>query len=98
MRFGYVGQGPSSNGLGRLSTICGDVDNVRIGYGSPLAEPLHERALSIREKALGPEHAPVAQSLNNLVARASVLSAVERWYDFPEFGGYLGIVGLNEIV
>ncbi len=30
------------------------------------AEPLHKRALAIREKALGPEHPPVAQSLNNL--------------------------------
>jgi tetratricopeptide (TPR) repeat protein len=30
------------------------------------AEPLHQRALAIREKALGPEHADVAQSPNNL--------------------------------
>ena len=30
------------------------------------AEPLHKRALAIREKALGPEHPDVAQSLNNL--------------------------------
>ncbi len=26
--------------------------------------------------------------------RDGVLLAVERWYDFPEFGGYLGNVGL----
>ncbi len=25
--------------------------------------------------------------------RDAVLLAVERWYDFPEFGGYLGNVG-----
>ena len=27
--------------------------------------------------------------------RDAVLLAVERWYDFPEFGGYLGNVGLR---
>ena len=30
------------------------------------AEPLHKRALSIREKALGPKHADLATSLNDL--------------------------------
>ncbi len=30
------------------------------------AEPLYQRALAIREKALGPEHPNVATSLNNL--------------------------------
>ncbi len=25
--------------------------------------------------------------------RDAILLAVERWYDFPEFGGYLGNVG-----
>ena len=30
------------------------------------AEPLHQRALAIREKVLGPEHPEVATSLNNL--------------------------------
>ncbi len=30
------------------------------------AEPLHKRALAIREKALGPEHPDFAESLNNL--------------------------------
>ena len=30
------------------------------------AEPLYQRALAIREKALGPEHPDVANSLNNL--------------------------------
>jgi tetratricopeptide (TPR) repeat protein len=32
------------------------------------AEPLYERSLAIREKALGPEHPTVAKSLNNLAA------------------------------
>ncbi len=32
------------------------------------AEPLHKRALAIREKALGPEHPQVAQSLENYAA------------------------------
>ncbi len=27
--------------------------------------------------------------------RGAVTLAVERWYDFPEFGGYLGNVGSN---
>jgi tetratricopeptide (TPR) repeat protein len=30
--------------------------------------PLHQRALGIREKALGPDHPDVASSLNNLAA------------------------------
>ena len=32
------------------------------------AEPLHKRALEIREKALGPVHPDVASSLNNLAS------------------------------
>lgn len=32
----------------------------------PIARPLHERVLSIREHALGFDHPDVAQSLNNL--------------------------------
>ncbi|MEI2781231.1 MAG: tetratricopeptide repeat protein [Candidatus Competibacter sp.] len=36
----------------------------RARYGE--AEPLHERALAIRERALGPDHPATAQSLNNL--------------------------------
>ncbi|MFQ5915996.1 MAG: tetratricopeptide repeat protein [Nitrospinota bacterium] len=35
-------------------------------YGE--AEPLFKRALAIREKALGPEHPSVAQSLENYAA------------------------------
>ena len=30
------------------------------------AEPLHQRSLAIREKALGPDHPDVGTSLNNL--------------------------------
>jgi hypothetical protein len=32
------------------------------------AEPLLKRSLAIREKARGPDHADVAQSLNNLAS------------------------------
>jgi hypothetical protein len=32
------------------------------------AEPLHKRALAIREKTLGPDHPDVAISLGNLAA------------------------------
>ncbi len=32
------------------------------------AEPLYQRSLAIREKALGPEHPDVAQSLENYAA------------------------------
>ena len=39
------------------------------------AEPLLLRALSIREKALGPEHREVAASLNNL---ATIYHALEK--------------------
>ncbi len=43
---------------------------LKRGLGSPQgkyaeAEPLHQRALAIREKALGPEHPHVAQTLEN---------------------------------
>lgn len=43
------------------------------------AEPLHRRALEIRERWLGPEHNDVAFSLNNLalVYRAKVSKALE---------------------
>ncbi len=35
------------------------------------AEPLYQRALAIREQALGPTHPDVAKSLNNLSAALS---------------------------
>jgi tetratricopeptide (TPR) repeat protein len=33
-----------------------------------MAEPLFQRALALRERALGPDHPHVASSLNNLAA------------------------------
>jgi CHAT domain-containing protein/Tfp pilus assembly protein PilF len=47
----------SLNNLALLYKVKGDYAR---------AEPLYERALSIFEKALGPDHPDVAQSLNNL--------------------------------
>lgn len=38
--------------------------------GSSGARPLHERALAIRETALGPEHPDTATSLDNLASRS----------------------------
>ncbi|MGO9238871.1 MAG: tetratricopeptide repeat protein [Methylocella sp.] len=38
-------------------------------YGSSEARPLHERALAIRETALGPEHPNTATSFDNLASR-----------------------------
>ena len=45
---------------------CGVLYHAR-GHDT-LAEPLHKRALAIREKALGPDHPDVPQSLNSLAA------------------------------
>ena len=42
------------------------------------AEPLHRRALAMREKALGPEHPDVAQSLNNLANAAMRRASMPR--------------------
>jgi hypothetical protein len=36
-----------------------------LGFGTVAAKPLYQRALAIREKALGPEHPSVATSLEN---------------------------------
>jgi Flp pilus assembly protein TadD len=47
----------SLNNLGWLLLLQGKYDE---------AEPLHRRALAIREKVLGPEHPEVAASLNNV--------------------------------
>ena len=44
------------------------------------AEPLHRRALEVREKTLGPEHPDVALSLNNL----AMLYQVQRRYEAAE--------------
>ena len=54
----------------RASRTADSLDNLGIllqTLGDPAgARPLHERALAIREKALGPEHPGTATSLNNL--------------------------------
>ncbi|CAM9588227.1 unnamed protein product, partial [Laminaria digitata] len=42
-------------------------DHLPVAQGNyAVAGPLFERSLTIREKALGPEHPDVATSLNNL--------------------------------
>ncbi len=48
-----------------LNTLAGLYDNQG-RYAE--AEPLYQRSLAIREKALGPEHPDVAQSLENYAA------------------------------
>jgi hypothetical protein len=52
-----------------LALLCHDQGE------SAKAEPLLKRALAIREKALGPDHPHVAQSLENL---ANLYRASER--------------------
>jgi Tfp pilus assembly protein PilF len=47
-----------------LLNRAGSYSVGRAGYSA--ARQLHERALAIREKVLGPEHPDTAQSLNNL--------------------------------
>ncbi len=47
-----------------LGTMYAEGEGVTQNYAE--AEPLHKRSLAIREKALGPDHPDVAQSLNNL--------------------------------
>ena len=42
------------------------------------ALPLYQRALKIREKALGPEHPDTATSLNNLAALYQAMGAYDR--------------------
>ncbi len=40
------------------------------------------------------KHGPICESrASDGCARDAILLAVERWYDFAEFGGYLGNVG-----
>jgi len=51
---------------GRLLNEAGVYLCERSRY--PEAEPLHKRALAIRQQALGPEHPDVAQSLSSLAA------------------------------
>ena len=47
-----------------LANALGRTEKTLTNYAA--ARPLYERALSIREKALGPLHPDIAQSLNNL--------------------------------
>ena len=52
---------------GRLATSLNNLALVQKTQGRHAeAEPLHQRALAIREKALGPQHPHVPTSLNNL--------------------------------
>jgi tetratricopeptide (TPR) repeat protein len=50
--------------------VATSLNNLALLYGAQghyaAAEPLHRRALAIREKTLGPDHPDVAVSLNNL--------------------------------
>ncbi len=51
----------------RLATsLNGLAETYRAQGKHAEAEPLHKRALAIREKALEPEHPDVVQSVNNL--------------------------------
>ncbi len=51
----------------RLATSLNNLAGLYSAQGKYAeAEPLHQRALAIMEKALGPEHPNVASSLNNL--------------------------------
>ncbi len=51
----------------RLATTLNNLAAFYQAQGKyPEAEPLHKRALAIREKTLGPEHPDLALSLNNL--------------------------------
>ena len=52
-----------------MATSLNGLGNLLLGQGDYAgAQPLHERALAIREAALGPEHPHVATSLNNLAS------------------------------
>ncbi len=55
--------------LARKVSVQQSLDNLAVLYQAQgryaEAEPLHQRSLAIFEKALGPEHPDVAQSLND---------------------------------
>jgi tetratricopeptide (TPR) repeat protein len=62
----------------READLLSNLANVHYSAGSyDEAQTLHERALAIRERALGPQHPRVASSLNNLAS----LHAVTGSYD-----------------
>ena len=61
----------SLNNLAALLKVQGDYTALLFkvrGYDYAAARALYERALKIREKALGPDHPLVATSLNNLAS------------------------------
>ncbi len=64
-----------ADGIEEVSEGCRDqIDHGDEGAGVAQghyaeAEPLYKRSLAISEKALGPEHPDVAQSLENYAAR-----------------------------
>jgi Tfp pilus assembly protein PilF len=58
--------GLDSEAAARLLNESGYYLDDRARYAE--AEPLHQRALAIREKALGPDHPDTATSLNNLAS------------------------------
>ncbi len=58
----------TATSVNNLASFYEDVGN----YAQ--AEPLYQRALSIREKALGPDHPDTAQSLNNLADLYGMIS------------------------
>ncbi len=54
---------------------------------------------SIRRRMIWPQASKAQNNMQAVSAgcgRDAVLLAVERWYDFPEFGGYLGNVGYKD--
>ena len=59
------------------------------------AEPLHKRALAIREKALGPEHPYVAMSLENY---ASLLRQTGRVTEAEEMEAYAQAIRAKQAV
>jgi tetratricopeptide (TPR) repeat protein len=52
--------------------VATDLSNLAVLYSTQgqyaEAEPLYQRALAIKEKALGPDHPDVATALNNVAA------------------------------
>ena len=86
---------------------CGSATKTRSGVGCPLRrrlrEPMarrkrQERCVRMARKMTEwpSKRGPISKiSPSDGCGRDAVLLAVERWYDFPEFGGYLANVGLT---
>ena len=60
--------GPQEGDLAEAQRLSGQVLEYFATGRHQEAIPLAQRALAIREKALGPEHPDIAASLNNLAA------------------------------